>query len=744
MNEVRPLYSKLNKKLKKQLKKLSIDTQGDLINLMIGVVARRIGTEDIEIKNWLEGLVDGLTITYKRMDDGVVSVLSDYDLSIFVSESDSFLSDMRRSETGSFYTPIQWVKYMTRIALYDWVATQLSIPVEKAEAFVNACLDPEDKVCDLTRIEIDTLFKAIKEIKVVDIACGAGAFLLEMVSCITKIHICLADEIGQKTERNQVADFYLSKCVVGLDLQAEPLIVYTLCLMWTYGSLEHWKIRPCTIQANSLSEGLFELNTILSPIINSGGFDIVIGNPPYLGEKGNTSVFKSIRETAFGRKHYEGKMDLSYFFTLKSLEIMKPTGSLTYLTTNYFITADGAVKYRASLKQEAIFAHILNFNSYPVFKEALGQHNMIYLLKKRKNDSLDVKTTVKYVLNRTLKDKVYLDHHQVLQQEGNSDYINAYSCAENSLYNDDGTISILSDDTHREALLAYESFCTIKLKDEFQINQGIVSGADQVSGLMLRSKLPRKSIEKYDLEKGQPIFVFNDTDKKLSSIEQTCLRPFYKNSDIGEYNIQPRTHRSIIYLDTFVDDVEYEYPETIEHLSQFKPVLENRREVKTGTRPWYALQWPRKPEVFEGPKIVVPQRCKVNRFAFTRKPFYASADVYYFKADHLTEDAWYYYLGLLNASIMYLWLYHNGKRKGELLELYAKPLLETAVPKYDRAKWQVDIARIVEKLIENEYLSKNDKLNARREIDQIIFSEMLLRKDTIKTILDFRNRHNNS
>ncbi|GKT37974.1 N-6 DNA methylase, partial [Aduncisulcus paluster] len=165
---------------------------------------------------------------------------------------------------------------------------------------------------------------------------------------------------------------------------------------------------------------------------------------------------------------------------------------------------------------------------------------------------------------------------------------------------------ILSDDNHKVIIDAYERFCDGRLKDIFHINQGIVSGADQVSGLMLRSKLSKKAIRQHGLDKGQPIFVFDKEDQALQALEKNIMRPFYKNSDIGLYRVMPRTERTILYLDGYDADTETKYPKVMAHLEKFRSVLESRREVKTGTRPWYALQWPRRPDVFEGKKIVVP------------------------------------------------------------------------------------------------------------------------------------------
>lgn len=751
---------KVHKKLKKKLKKLDVKNQLDLINLMIGVVSRRISVEDIEIRNWIEKSVDGLSLEYRRMDEEIINLLLEYDLSMLVSEADSFLGDIRRTETGSFYTPIEWVKYMTRIALDDWMQSvykmdevqSISLLMllsrkydeDQAESLVESLSELK-----VSKDELRCIADGLKNICVVDIACGAGAFLLETVELLSTVYTNISFILEGDHDYKKTARRFLTSSVAGIDLQAEPLAVYTLCLLWRYADKEEWKLDPFIIRGSSLSQELFTSDEGLSAVLKNGGFDIVLGNPPYLGEKGNTSVFKEVRKTTFGQRHYEGKMDLSYFFTLKSLELLKPSGSLTYLTTNYFITADGAAKYRQSLREKAWFSHVLNFNTYPVFKDALGQHNMIYMLKPYEAVVGDRKAKVKYVLNNAYIDRVELCYEEILLSGHDPKYVNAYECDPDGLFTPDGTISILSDDNHKEILEAYNAFCDIKLRDVFNINQGIVSGADQVSGLMLRSKLPKNDIKKYNLEKGDPIFVFNDEDPRLGNLETDLMRPFYKNSDIGAYTIQPRTRRTIVYLDGYEDHVENEYPNVISHLRKFKPVLEARREVKTGTRPWYALQWPRKPEVFEGSKIVVPQRSRTNRFAYTEQPFYCSADVYYFKekstkASHAWQSpldikAWLYYLGVLNSSMLYLWLYHNGKRKGELLELYAKPLLDTAAPCYRGLPWQQKISAHVEKIMMCD--AHEDIEVNRRAVDELIFEAMSLRKDEIQVIADFLERH---
>lgn len=758
------------KQMKKRLKSLEVTSQSDLINLMIAVVARRIDVDDIQVKNHILKTVEGLNLTYKRIDPAVIDYLSDFDLSLFVTEADGFLEDLKRNTTGSFYTPIEWVRYMTKISVSDWIVETLKTHKVKAPAqptqWVLALAKKYDegewqsgmevfKSLSMSEEELTILLNAFENIRVIDIACGAGAFLLEFVELLTTISTNMKKILGQETDYKTHALDFLTDAVAGIDLQPEPLAVYILCLMWRYASPDKWMLSPMIALGDSLEDTTYNKHHKIKKIVNSKKFDIAIGNPPYLGEKGNTQVFKKIRQTEFGRKHYEGKMDLSYFFALKSLELIHKKGRLTYLTTNYFITADGAAKFRKTLKETTWFAHILNFNSYPVFKDALGQHNMIYTLK-RHDQSQEIQkakkskeTLVRYVHNQTYIEKIHLECDPILEGKYPQKYVKEYLCHAEDLYTAEGTISILSDDSHKAVLNVYDNFSDIRLKDVFEIKQGIVSGADQVSGLMLRAKLPMEYIQEYGIEKGDPIFVFDNNDPKLLEVEESVLKPFYKNSDIDAYKIRPRTERKIVYLDGYNNETEQDYPRTLNHLQKYRPVLEARREVKTGTRPWYALQWPRNMSVFEGEKIVVPQRCKINRFAYTDKAFYCSADVYYFKekavkgawANQNDFDAlaWMYYLGVLNSSIVYLWLYQNGKRKGELLELYAKPLLETAVPCYWAYDWQISISNAVKRIMETD---NEDEIKIhKKEIDRLMFKAMNVNDQEADMVMAFLNRH---
>ena len=119
-----------------------------------------------------------------------------------------------------------------------------------------------------------------------------------------------------------------------------------------------------------------------------GGFDIVIGNPPYVGESGHKEMFREVAVTSFGEKYYQGKMDFFYFFFHKGLDLAVPSGEVALITTNYYPTATGAKNLRLDFKRRAWIRSMINFNEIKVFESAQGQHNMItFLTKKAENDN---------------------------------------------------------------------------------------------------------------------------------------------------------------------------------------------------------------------------------------------------------------------------------------------------------------------------------------------------------------------
>lgn len=108
------------------------------------------------------------------------------------------------------------------------------------------------------------------------------------------------------------------------------------------------------------------------------GFDIVIGNPPYVKEYVNRHAFDGFRETS---PYYMGKMDLWYGFACHGIDLLCQSGHLCFIAQNNWTTSAGAKKMRNKIVEDACILQMIDFNTYMVFENADIQ-TMIMLFEK--------------------------------------------------------------------------------------------------------------------------------------------------------------------------------------------------------------------------------------------------------------------------------------------------------------------------------------------------------------------------
>jgi hypothetical protein len=172
------------------------------------------------------------------------------------------------------------------------------------------------------------------------------------------------------------------------------------------------------------------------------------------------------------------------------------------------------------------------------------------------------------------------------------------------------------------------------------------------------------------------------------------------------------------------------YPNVLRHLSKFRGVLQQRREVENGTIQFFQLQWPREADIFEGSKIVVPYRCEEAAFALNAEQWFCRSDCYVI-TQHKEDYSLLFLLAILNSSISYTWLYYKGKRKGNMLELFQVPLAEIPVAK-PTVKVKVQLEKLVEKRLGLEAGPEAEAVE--REIDQVVYGLYGLTEEEIKIV----------
>ena len=459
-------------------------------------------------------------------------------------------------------------------------------------------------------------------------------------------------------------------------------------------------------------------------VFADGGFDIVIGNPPYIGVKDHKAHFDKVREGSL-REYFIGKMDYFYFFFHHAINILRNQGNAAFITTNYYVTADGAIKLRRHLNSDCSIKMLVNLGEMKLFENAPGQHNMITLFSKNTNDEersecriIDVHRTG--ALNEHLFSDIigakdertsYSSKSQLDLFEGNGFYIRLDSSSNNSI----------------EKILKKISNGNETIRDICDINQGIVSGADYVSP---------KHKENYTInaQKGDGIFVLSCSNvhdihviESISNSESESLlmKVFFKNSDISKYITNTKSDKKILFIGKDIKteiELSQEYPIIYNHLKEFRTIMiDKRQSLNEKTDQWFTLnRGTSHPEVFQREKIVCPQRSKTNTFGYNDIDWYAASDVFYLtnpKPGYKIK----YILALLNSKLYYVWLYNRGKRKGESLELTATPLSEIPIAMADEDTQIKIIEKVnnIQKRLKGNPLA--DITAEKNEIDNLVY-----------------------
>jgi len=325
---------------------------------------------------------------------------------------------------------------------------------------------------------------------------------------------------------------------------------------------------------------------------------------------------------------------------------------------------------------------MLNYENLSIFKSK-GLHACMYTLSKHRPEQTDI-----YIA----PDKKPVSLHYDL------------------LFNAHGLFTPITSLRGRNLMNLFSKKSLGTLSDFFDVKQGIVSGADR--------------------ESGKPIFVFTPDEKEaMPPALSPYFKPFYKNSQINHFKVASRPNFYLLYLNTC--DANGVPKAAIDHLTPYRSKLEKRREVKNGVRDWYMLTWPRIDALFLDPKIVAPQRSQENQFAYTEQPFYASADVYFIRKHPKVASpplSLKQLTLILNSSIMRFWLYLHGKRKGNLLELYASPL--KALPIFELDQKTLDsLDRIGDTVYSDTAYCLNEYHTIIASIDALLFSYFELSKE---------------
>lgn len=283
----------------------------------------------------------------------------------------------KRKKDGVFYTPDYITKYIVENTigeLCEKKKTELNL-----EGFQNlqGLKNNQGKLTKIGKEYFSTLQKYkewLFELKILDPACGSGAFLIAALNFLIAEHKQTDDLLYQLTG-DAIKLFgtdktILEKNIYGVDINEESVEIAKLSL-WLHTAKKERKLSDLSGNikcGNSLidsseivGETAFVWETEFSEILKNGGFDCVVGNPPYVRSRDLDNSQSKFLATKYS--FIQSGFDLATLFTEKGLNLIKPDGFLGFITTNKFFTARYGYKLRKFLIDNRKFRSIINLKS---------------------------------------------------------------------------------------------------------------------------------------------------------------------------------------------------------------------------------------------------------------------------------------------------------------------------------------------------------------------------------------------
>jgi hypothetical protein len=574
--------------------------------------------------------------------------------------------------------------------------------------------------------------KQIAKIKILDPASGSGSFLLGAYTYLLEYHQNwffknAPKSKGRKTDslnpdgtlKTEIKKQILLNNIYGVDIDRNAVEVTKLSLLLkcleneTEETIDyqhemlHKRILPTLDEnikcGNSLvgmeylenSSSLkdqkivkpFDWETSFETVFKAKkGFDVVIGNPPWVRQELLSSLKPYFKENY---KVFNGKADLYTFFIEKGLSLLSNKGTFGYIVPNKWFRADYGSSLRLFLKNKSL-SKIVDFGDVQIFKKATTYPCIIFLEPNKKSEhfkSAFVEELDFDLLSVFLKNKFKNIKIANLRKD--------FWCVKSE--SDIGLLNKLLDNG-----LSLEQYAG---KDTYR---GVITGLNEA-------------------------FVINEVKKKELIIKdknsEDLIKPFLAGKEVKQY--QKLEKKNYVIFTRRGIDIK-KWPAVKDHLNEFKKSLmpkpkgwkpkkqdEKWAGRKAGSYEWYEIQDSIDYyKEFEKPKIIYPNICKRPEFTFDSDGLYTNQKCYIIAA----KDK--YLLAVLNSSVMeYLFKSILPKLRGGYLE--PNYIIFKRFPIPDKKKWPKEalkISKIADNVLKYQESDENDKVKFyKKEIDKVVY-----------------------
>lgn len=367
---------------------------------------------------------------------------------------------------------------------------------------------------------------------------------------------------------------------------------------------------------------VFDWHTEFPEIMRGGGFDIVIGNPPYVRQEmlgGLKTYFQ------MNYKTYHGTADLYVYFIERGISLLKEGGLFGYIVANKWMRANYGEPLRRWLKQQRI-ERIVDFGDLPVFQQATTYPCILVVSKREKSnphpaiikrdaEGVDV-TQVTTLAFDSLESYIQENHYHVSYQ-----------------FLDDKGWS-LSDDATQKLLDTLKSR-GVPLGDYVQgkIYYGIKTGLNEA---FVISEITKDRLIAEDKKSAELIKPFL-AGKEIKRYHPPDIQKYLILIPKGWTRIQSGNEKNA--WNWFIQN----YPAVARHLQPFQPKAEKRYDKGDY---WWELRACDYYSAFKKQKILYPDIAAHSQFTYAQDEIYMVNTLYFIPLDDL------YLLGLLNSKLL--------------------------------------------------------------------------------------------
>uniref|UniRef100_UPI0040486098 Eco57I restriction-modification methylase domain-containing protein n=1 Tax=Mariniflexile sp. TaxID=1979402 RepID=UPI0040486098 len=605
----------------------------------------------------------------------------------------------KRKKDGVFYTP----KYITKYIVENTVGKLCQEKKDqlgfKEEAYFEIKKGTHQNTKKQLLDVLDTYRNWLLQITICDPACGSGAFLNQALDFLIKEHRYIdelkAKVLGGGFILSDIETTILENNIYGVDLNEESVEIAKLSL-WLRTAQPRRKLNDLSNNikcGNSLIDSktvagdkAFNWQEQFPQIFGTSlrgtkqsaeskqGFDVVIGNPPYVR---NESI--DIESKKYFEKKYSvftGKSDLYVFFFEQSLNILKDKGKCGFIVSSKYTKTKYGKVLIDYLQDNSKINSFIDFRDLDVFKGIVAYPSIILFDKKRINQ----KTSLSKLL------VVSEDNFQEVE----NNFQNSIDVSQSEIFQRLGSWSTGSLDNSLFSLIQKIEDQNRKLSEVIEKPQvGIKTGSNS-SYILNKNEIP-ESIKKSSLLKDYLV----GREVKKYSPTQTA------NKIVFPYQKRENNKHSLELMTDFEN-----HKEILSFLESDKIKLSNRAIIDDGilkgTKKWYEFQQIKLDFPFSDEYIVYPDISSSVNFTLTKNVL---IDMTCFGLPTNSKSV----LGILNSKLIEVYL--NSvcvKARGGYLRLKSQYILNIPLPdNYESSNLNIIVEQVLE--YHSQFFNQNKK-----------------------------------